>query len=107
VLALETDPSVAPGIAHDLDTLVEHGQSHARGREPVAIGLPLVLIPPTAYAHLDPAAGYDVCGGGYLGQIDRVAIAHRRAHLAELDPRRSCRVGRHQHHRLVGGTAGS
>ena len=103
VLAVERDSSVAPGVAHDLDALVEPAQPDACRREAVPVGLPLVLVPAAADTHLDPPAGDDVGGGGHLRQIDRVAIAHRRAHLAELDARRGGGVGRHQRPRLVGG----
>ena len=103
VLTGEADPAVAPGIAHDLYAFIEAGQSHSGGGESVSVSAPLVFVPTAADAHLQPAARDDVGGGRNLRQIRRVAVAHGRAHLADLDPRCRGRICRHQGPGLMGG----
>src|SRR5262249_873993 len=96
MLTGEADLAVAPGVAHDLHTLIKTPEPHSCRREAVSVSAPLVFVPAATYAHLDTATGNDVGGARNPGQVDRVAITHRRAHLAELDPRRGRRVGRHE-----------
>ena len=62
---------------------------------PRTLALPWFPLPA-----LDPADG-----GGDLRQVGGVAVTHRRAHLAELDPVRRRGERRHQGPRLVGGLA--
>ncbi len=90
---------------HDLDALAQAAEALGDGRETVAVGLPLVLVPAAADAHLRTTTRDRVDGGGDLREIGRVAVAHAGAHLAEAHA-----VGRrgergHERPRLVGGLA--
>ena len=76
------------------------------GREAVAVGPPLVLVPARADAHLDAAAGDDVAGGGHLREVGGVAVAHARAHLAQPHPLGDRAERGHQRPRLVRGLVG-
>ena len=102
VLAVEGRGAGGPGLAHDLDALVEPPEPLAGAGEAVAVGPPLVLVPAAADAHLDAAARDDVDGGGDLGEVGRVAVAHAGAHLAEAHPLGGGGEGGHQRPRLVG-----
>jgi hypothetical protein len=69
VLTGERGDAVAPGLNHDLDPLGEHGEPVAGRREAVAVGVPLVLVPAGADAHLGPPAGDDVDRRGDLREV--------------------------------------
>ena len=103
VLALQGRGARGPQVAEDLHALGQPADPLTGGGEPVAVGQPLVLVPPGADAHLDPALGDDVDRRGDLGQVGRVAVAHAGAHLAQADPAGHRGEGRHQRPRLVRG----
>ena len=91
-----------PHLAHDLDALAQRLEPVAGTGEAVAVGLPLVLVPAGADAHLEATLGDDVDGGRDLRQVGGVAVAHAGAHLAEPDPAGDAGEGRHEGPGLVG-----
>ena len=82
VLALVAGVGLGPHPLHDLDALLEHGDAGPGGREVVAVGPELVLVPPGADPPVEPAAAHHVDAGGDLGQQRRVPVASAADHLA-------------------------
>ena len=84
----------------DLEVLLERADALADGREAVAVGQPLVLLPAGADADLEAAAADDVDGGGQLGGQRGVAEGGADDHVAQADPGRDHRQRRQQRERL-------
>src|SRR5690606_30552696 len=103
VHAAEGGHALAPGLAHDLHALLEHGQPLPGPREAVPVGAPLVLVPARTDPHLDAATADVVHGRGHLGQVHRRAVGHAGAHLPEPDPLGRGRERGHERPRLVRG----
>ena len=79
-----------PGAEHpgdDLEVVAEGVHPLTDGREAVAVGQPLVLLPAGADAELEAAAADDVERRGELGGQRRVAEAGADDHVAEPDTR--------------------
>jgi len=101
VAAIEGRRALRPGLPHDLHALIEHAQPVADLGEAVAVGVPLVLVPAAADAHLDAAARHVVDRGCDLREVRGVAVAHARAHLAEAHALGDGAEGRHEGPGLV------